>query len=282
MPEATAISRLHKLVIDPASSQAGKFLEGIFVPWLGLRVLIVRPRLWGYAIVPVLINLAIMAAAIFAMFTIGSALLALLWWSLGGEWNEGWWLVAKIAIVILGGISTIMVCIAAAVIMWRLLSAMFCGYFYGRIATAVELELGLPAEEMQPISIWREMRDAFTDMGWLMTSLAVALVVSLIPFIGAPIALAYSLYFQILTCGRDQFSYPLSLRGKHRAERVAFCQQHFTHTMGVGTVVLAMEFIPIVGALFMVTAAAGAVILHRRLADSQSQPNDKTEKLGHP
>ena len=82
---------------------------------------------------------------------------------------------------------------------------------------------------------------------------------------GPPVALVYSLYFQILTCGRDQLSHPLSLRGNNRAERLEFSRQHTAHTMGLGTVVLALEFIPIVGAIFMVTAAAGAVVLHRRL-----------------
>ena len=265
MSDEPTTSKLHQLVVAPASSRLGQFFEGILVPWLGLKVLAGRPRLWGYAIVPVLINIAIMLAALFAMFTIGSALLAGLWFALGESWNEGWWLAGKIAILILGLLAIIMICIAAAVIMWRFFSAMFCGYFYGKIATAIELEFGLSPDEMRSISMWREMKDAAIDTVWLLISLALALLVSLIPFIGAPIALAYSLYFQILTCGRDQFSFPLSLRGKHRAERIEFCRQNLPHTMGVGTVVLMMEFIPIVGALFMVTAAAGAVVLHRRL-----------------
>ena len=258
-------SSLHKLVVPPATSTARSFFEGVFVPWLGLRVLVSRPRLWGYAIVPVLINIAIMIVALLAIFSIGSGVSAALLVFLQGEWNEGWWLVAKISIVIVVFLVTIIICIAAAVIMWRVLSAIFCGYFYGKIATAVELELGLSRAAMRDISMMREMKDALIDMGWLLVSLALALIISLIPFIGAPIALAYSLYFQILTCGRDQFSFPLSLRGKHRAERIEFCGNHFPHTMGLGTVVLMMEFIPIIGALFMVTAAAGAVIMHRRL-----------------
>ena len=266
MDETSGNSDLYRFVVPPKSSRVGNFFEGALTPWVGLRVLIARPRLWKHAIIPVLVNLAIMAAAIFAMIAIGSGLMALLWWALGGEWNQGWWLVAKIAIIIVGALSTLMVCIAAAVIVWRLLSTMFCGYFYGRIATAVEEELGLKPNEMQAISMWREMRDAFYDMGWLIVSLLLSLLISLVPFIGAPVALAYSLYFQVITCGRDQLSYPLSLRGKHRRQRAEFCDHHLPHVIGLGSVVLLMEFIPIFGALFMVTAAAGAVILHRRLA----------------
>lgn len=265
MSEAASTSHLHKMVVIPSRSRVGQFFEGILVPWLGLKVLIARPQLWGYAIIPVLLNIAIMLATLFAIFAIGSGILTGLWFLLGGEWNSGWWLLAKIAILIVGLLSTIMICIAAAVIMWRFFSAMFCGYFYGKIAMAVERELGLSEDDMRAISMVHEIRDAAIDMGWLLISLAIALLVSLIPFIGAPVALAYSLYFQILTCGRDQFSFPLSLRGKGRAERIEFCREHLPHTMGVGTVVLVMEFIPIIGAIFMVTAAAGTVVLHRRL-----------------
>lgn len=269
MNAKTSTTGLQRLVVAPARSQIGKFLEGASVPWLGLKVLLFRPRLWRYAVVPVLLNLAIMAAAVFAMFVIGLVLFTGLWLSLGQDWNEGWWLVGKFAIFIVGALTTVMVCIAVAVITWRLLSTLFCGYFYGLIATCVEQEFGLERRDMREISMWRELQDALRDMGWLLISLTLALIVSLIPFIGAPIALAYSLYFQILTCGRDQFSYPLSLRGQHRAQRGEFCRRHLPHIMGLGTIVLVMEFIPFVGALFMVTAAAGAVVLHRRLTEGQ-------------
>ena len=271
MSDETTKSNLHELVVPPAGSRLGQFFEGLLVPWVGLKVLAGRPSLWGYAIIPVLINIAIVIVALLSMFAIGSALLTGLILALGEGWWEGWWLIATIAIVIVGLLAIIMICIAAAFIIWRLVSAIFCGYFYGKIAAAVEQELGLNPSEMRDISMWREMKDALIDLAWLLISLALALVISLIPFIGAPVALVYSLYFQILTCGRDQFSFPLSLRGKHRAERVEFCREHLAHTMGVGTVVLLMAFIPIVGALFLVTAAAGSVILHRRLTLKKEQ-----------
>ena len=231
-------------------------------------MLIFRPRLWKYAIVPVLVNIAIMVVAVMAMIALGGGFLGALYWLLG-DW-EGNWFYAKIGVMILAVLATTIFCITLAVIVWRLLSTLFCGYFYALIAKSVEMELGLTSDQMHDISMWRELRDAFTDMWWLLISLALSLLFSLIPFIGAPVALAYSLYFQILTCGRDQFSHSLSLRGKHRAERAAFCRQYLPHTLGLGTVVLAMEFIPVVGALFMVTAAAGSVILYRRLVDAES------------
>ncbi len=267
MTEASTIERLNRLVIAPATSRVGKFFEGALVPWLGLRVLWLRPRLWYYAVVPVLLNIAIMVVALLTMFALGTGFFALLIWLLE-DW-QGSWFYAKLGVLTFALVATFILCVGVAVIMWRLLSTLFCGYFYAQIAKSVEIDLGMKPQEMGEISMWRELGDALKDMGWLLVSLALAILVSLIPVVGAPVALAYSFYFQILTCGRDQLSYPLSLRGKHRQQRAAFCREHFTHTLGLGSVVLAMEFIPIVGALFMVTAAAGAVVLHRRLLQTE-------------
>ena len=62
MSDEPTTSKLQQLVVAPASSRLGQFFEGILVPWQGLKVLAGRPRLWGYAIVPVLINIAITPA----------------------------------------------------------------------------------------------------------------------------------------------------------------------------------------------------------------------------
>jgi uncharacterized protein involved in cysteine biosynthesis len=149
-----------------------------------------------------------------------------------------------------------------------LLSGVLCGYFYSRLAARVERELGIASDELHDVTLWQEVCDAMADLGWLLLSLLLALLLALVPLVGPPLALAYSLYFQILTCGRTQFSYPLALRGLARPQRMVFCRKHPATTLGMGTVVLALEFIPVLGALLMVTAAAGAVILHRRVTQS--------------
>ena len=65
--------------------------------------------------------------------------------------------------------------------------------------------------------------------------------------------------------GFDLLSYPLSLRGKRRSERVAFVRRHRPRTLGLGAVVVAFEFIPIFGAVFLTTAVVGSVLIHQRV-----------------
>lgn len=250
-------------IAAPAASRFGRFLEGASTPWLGLQVMCRRPWLWKYAIVPILLNIAIMAAAIFAMVAMASLSVGVIYW-LVGDWQGYWWY-AGVALYVLAVIVTAIICIATAVITWRLFSGVLCGYFYGRLAARVEIELGVNREELREISLLYELRDTATNLFWLVISLVLALTVSLIPLVGPPIGLVYSTYFQILSCGRDTLAFPLQLRAIRRAERLAYSRRHLPHTLGLGTVVLIMQFIPILGAVLMVTAAAGAVVLHRRL-----------------
>jgi uncharacterized protein involved in cysteine biosynthesis len=254
---------LARLVVPPATSRFWQFVEGASTPWLGLRVMWHRPYLWKYAVVPILLNIAIMAAAIVAMVAMAVGSYALLNWLLS-DWLGNWWYAAR-GLEILAAIITSIVCIATAVLTWRLLSGVLCGYFYGRLAMRVEMEFGMSRDEMREISLRYELRDTAIGLFWLLISLLLALLVSLIPFIGPPIGFVYSTYFQMLACGRDQLAYPLVLRAMRRADRLAYSRKYFTHTMGLGGVVFVMQFVPIFGAVLMVTAAAGAVVLHRRL-----------------
>jgi uncharacterized protein involved in cysteine biosynthesis len=252
-----------RLVVPPAASRLGRFAEGASAPWLGLCVMWHRPALWKYAVVPILINIAIMIAAIFAMLTMASASIALLYWLLG-DWQGNWWY-AALALQILAAIVTMIVCIATAVITWRLFSGILCGFFCARLAARVEVEMGTPRDELRELTLRYELRDTAINLFWLVISLILALLVSLVPFMGPPIGFAYSTYCQILACGRDTLAYPLQLRAIRRAERLVFSRRHVAHTLGLGTIVFVMQFVPILGAVLLVTAAAGAVVLHRRL-----------------
>jgi uncharacterized protein involved in cysteine biosynthesis len=259
---------LHELIAAPAQTRRRQYLAGLSAPWLGLRVLWLRPGLWKYAIVPIVLNLLITVIAILAMLVMAAGMVALLHWLTSG-WKGTWFYVA-IILQVLGAAAMVMLCIGAAVIVWRLLSGILCGYFYSRLAARIERELGVGKDELRDVTLWQEVRDTLADLGWLLLSLLLALLMALVPLVGPPLALAYSLYFQVLTCGRTQFSYPLALRGMARPARLVFCREHAATTLGMGTVVLALEFVPVVGAILMVTSAAGGVILHRRVTQAAS------------
>ncbi|MCA9270791.1 MAG: EI24 domain-containing protein, partial [Planctomycetales bacterium] len=219
-----SIARLQQLADVPAAAGFRGFLQGMSAPWLGLKVMWLRPHLWKYAVVPTLINMGITVVALLAMLVMATGFVGLTHWWVSG-W-QGYWFWVGVGVEILGALLMVMVCIAAAVITWRLLSGLLCGYFYGRLASQMEIDLGLPAAEQRELSLRYEFRDTAVDLFWLLISLAVSLVVGLIPIIGPPVALAYSLYYQVLSCGRDKLAFPLALRAVRRADRIVFCREH--------------------------------------------------------
>jgi uncharacterized protein involved in cysteine biosynthesis len=68
--------------------------------------------------------------------------------------------------------------------------------------------------------------------------------------------------------GLDFFDYPLSLRGKRRAEKRLFGRQHRPCVLGTGTAVAMLSLVPLLNALLLTTAVTGAVLVHRRLVQS--------------
>ena len=48
---------------------------------------------------------------------------------------------------------------------------------------------------------------------------------------------------------------------------LAFARRHRWHTLGLGTAVAALAFVPVVNAVFLTTAVAGAVLLRKRIND---------------
>jgi uncharacterized protein involved in cysteine biosynthesis len=91
------------------------------------------------------------------------------------------------------------------------------------------------------------------------------LVLHIIPVVGSVAAVGGSIYFDCWVLGLDYFEYPLGLRGKARREMRQFCKAHRLQTLGLGAAVLLMALVPVLSAVFLTTAATGAVLLHRRL-----------------
>jgi CysZ protein len=125
--------------------------------------------------------------------------------------------------------------------------------------------MGVAPGELRELSLAQQAIDTCYDLAALLAIHATFFVVGLVPLVGAPLALVGDFSFTWFVFGTDYVSIPLELRGMRRHERRQFCRRHLGQTLGLGAVVFVMQFLPIVGALFLTTAAAGSVSLHRRL-----------------
>jgi len=219
--------------------------------------------LWRYAITPILMNMVITGLVIAAFISVGAALASYVHpWFAGGTGWSGWaWIGLEIVVWLLVGAATIF----ATILLWRILTGVFCGYAYGKLAEEVERELGIPADQLQSIPFSAELVDTLLGVGVLLGANGVFLSFNLLPMIGSLLGAACSVWFNVFMLGADHFSYPLALRGQRRIRQYGFCRRNHSATMGIGSVVLGCQFLPIIGAFPVTASVIGCVLLHRRI-----------------
>ena len=237
-----------------------RFTEGFAAPWTGLRYMNAHPRLWRHGILPILCNL-VLTAALFA---------GLVWgWFRAYAWVDAafpsnWW---GGTLEVLSVIAIAALEIALAVAAWIVFQGIFCGFFYSRLAREVELQLGLDPAQMREVPLLYQITDALLDLAALTTVAIGCFVLGWVPLVGAPLALALGLYFECFVFGMDYLDDPQALRARGRKVQRHFARGHRAHTLGLGTSVMLLTFIPVLSPVLLTTAATGAVLLYRKLEE---------------
>lgn len=237
--------------------------EGLQTPLEGFAYLNRNPGLWRFAIIPILVNLAItlslLAALIYAAFALDHWLDAHLPAGMIGS-----------ALKFLAILLLIVVALAISVGAWLLLGGVLCGYFYGLLAMRIELALGTPRHELEELSIYYQTVDVLRDFAALTAVNLGYLLLGFVPVVGPPVALVGSTYFNCFIFGVEYLDFPLALRGMRRREKWQFARAHRGHTLGLGAIVLLLNFIPVLGSVLLASAAVGSVLLYRRISPSAS------------
>jgi len=245
-------------VSAPESSPSTGFRLGFAAPWDGLRHMRRNRSLWRYALAPIALNLLITGL-----------LLALLIWAavafgmhLHPRFAGSLWLRAlEVLVVIALGAATL----GATAALWILFQAVLCGFFYGRLARQVELQLGTPPETLTELPFWREAADGLRLFLSLVGIHLGLLLLHLVPVVGSVVATAGGVYFNCWLLGKEFLQFPLALRGLGRRELQAFAEEHRRTTLGLGAATLLLSLIPLVNAVLLTTAVTGTVLLRRRL-----------------
>jgi uncharacterized protein involved in cysteine biosynthesis len=236
------------------------FLAGFAAPWAGLRYMNRHPTLWRHGILPVLCNL-VLSAALFAGLIYGW-FRAYAW--LGTLFPANWWgaTLAVLSVILVAALE-----IALAVAAWIVFQGVFCGFFYSRLAREVEIQLGLAPDRMREVPLLYQITDALLDLAALTAVAVGCFLFGWIPVVGAPVALAFGLYFDCFVFGMDYLDYPQALRARGRSVQRGFARRHRAATLGLGTSVMLITFIPLLSPVLLTTAATGAVLLYRELEE---------------
>ena len=245
----------------PLPRRAGwpaRFLEGFATPWAGLRYMNAHPPLWRHGILPILCNL-VLSAGLFAGLVYG--------WFRAYGWLDtlfpsNWWgaTLTVLSVVLVAALE-----IALAVAAWIGIQGIFCGFFYSRLAREVEIQLGLDPARMREVPLLYQVTDALLDLAALTAVAVGCFLLGWVPLVGAPLALVLGLYFDSFVFGMDYLDYPQAIRARGRAVQRRFARRHRAHTLGLGTSVMLISFIPLLSPVLLTTAATGAVLLYRKL-----------------
>jgi CysZ protein len=247
-----------------------RFATGFQAPGRGYRYLQQHRHLWRYAILPIALNLLITLLVLGVLIAVGVWFVSSMQpWLYERLVQWGAWVAWSATIAL--GVLLLLVCLAAAVLSYKLLSGVLCGYFYGILAEKVETELGIDPAQLRSISLGYELRDTAYRMAVLMLVQLFFFAVSVLPVAGGPIALLGNLYFTWLINGMDYLDIPLAMRGWRFEQKREFAMRHREQTLGLGACVFLFGFVPILGAVLMTTAVVGAVLMHRDLEPVEAE-----------
>lgn len=242
------------------SSTLDRFREGFRAPWEGFLFMKQNPALWRFGVAPVVVNLLITLVVLLLLIAaaIGFAVY------LHPRFPDA---TGGLVLEVLSVVALVILVAAVSAAVWALLAGILGGHYYGKLAEEVERKLGIPPDRLREIPLRYQIVDALRDFGALAGINGLFLMMNCIPGIGSVFGAVGAFLFNCYVFGRDYFDFPMALRGIRRAEQRAFYRRRRPETLGLGAAALVFNLIPVVGAVLLTTATAGAVLLYRRLEE---------------
>ena len=255
------------LAREPAAKAADRFWEGLSAPWHGWRLLRQQPQLWALAALPTLLNLLISLLVAAAVIGGGYWLMTTLHENFAGQFT-GWGWYAALAGEVLLILAIAPLLLILAIILWKILTTILCGWFFSRLALEVERLIGLGDRELTPVSFAAEAAGLVFSLLVLIVGSTVLIGLVFIPIVGGFLSFIVGTLFTCWIMGLDYLGYPLALRGLARWQQYPFGLQNSARTIGLGLFVSICELLPIVGAIPLTSAVVGAVLLNRKCSAS--------------
>lgn len=228
---------------------------GFFAPFHGFGFLVRRRHLWRYAIVPLVLNVALVVAAGWAWMHFVVPWVAGL--IPGGEgWiaTSGRFLARLIVYVVTLPLALGVYVVAALVV---------GGPFYEALCERVEREvLGGRFEEPLPRPFWRIFADGVrVGLGNLVVAILGGVVALLCPIVVPGFGAVLSVVIGWFLAGFSFVAYPFDWRGVNLLPKVGIAFRHLPTTLGVGLAVSLM-LVPIITLpLAAPCAVVGAALL---------------------
>jgi uncharacterized protein involved in cysteine biosynthesis len=234
-----------------------RFGFGLACVFEGGALLKANPRWWRYALFPILLQCILSVSFLFLVNWYA--------WDAFQDWmayyGQGWWQVLlRWALQLTAFVLSCMV----AGVLWVALTGILCPFFYGQLTKKVEKELGTPPDELRDLSLTEEVSEAVLVLFQLVGIQAILFLIALFPIFGSALALVLGWYANAWKLGSEVFDYPLAVRGMNRKQKQAERARFKPEVLGLGTVVIFIAAIPLLGSVLLVPCIVGAVTLFRR------------------
>lgn len=139
-------------------------------------------------------------------------------------------------------------------------------WWHGLELEKIERELGVSPGELRSVNLVAEATDSVQTLAILGGLNLVVFVLQWIPAVGVVLGTFLGWYWNSFYLGLECLDYPLALRGRRRREKVEFAKQHRSFTMGLGSFLLLLGWVPVVGTAIYACGAVGSALAYRRLA----------------
>lgn len=236
-----------------------EFLTGIRFLGRGLGYWKRRPGLMLLGLVPALIALALLTAALLPLFL---SLGVVTDWAtpFADSWDPFWRSTLRAAL----GIVIVVVALVLASVVFTALTLLIGDPFYQRIWRAVETDLGGPVPAGDGgflVAAGESIR--LVSLGILVALLALAL--GFLPVVGGALAAIVSVFLTGRLLARELTGRALNARDIPSAERSRMLRTRRARLLGFGTATQLCFMVPLGAVFIMPTAVAGATFLAREL-----------------
>lgn len=250
--------------LAPSPAPPASLLDGPRSFLAGTRFVVLRPRHWPLAIIPVLMAMLLIgvvsALGLWGAFSVAHHVTEGLQGRLGA-------VAGFVVKVLLGAVALVL-----SVVLGFSLAQPLSSPALEKLARTFESELGVPARPDEDLleSVWRGLRVTFTA---LLVGAPILLILSLLNVLFPPAAVVtvpLKVLVTALMVAWDLLDYPFSLRQMRVRERIVWIRTNFRAVLTFGVLGALGLMVPFVGLFVLPIGVAGAT--HLVLAREGSTP----------
>jgi|GEM_PF-3571126 len=238
------------------------YLRGLYTPFRGIGFLCKNKSFWAWVLPPALVNTAITLVALVVLVALSWLLIDWVYPLFGTgfwQWVFKWLAVIGVVLAVLG----------LTVVVWLILINVCAGYLLSVLAGRVERRLGLREDEIHPVPLTQEVKEAVIETSRVLGIHGLAFAAQFIPVVGTAVSVPVVLLADAYIFGGEFLNYPMGVRGLSLEERTVFIRRHRAEAVGMGSTILPLGLVPIVGGFMMAFATVGAVLLYRELVENE-------------